>query len=119
MIEEEFVVVSERSTARVGRVPLIERYRDRLPLDADTPVVSLMEGSTPLVHAPRLSERIGVETHLKFEGMNPTGSFKDRGMTLAVSWAKGKGAEAIICASTATPPRAPPPTPRAPACAAR
>ena len=59
-----------------------------------------MEGSTPLVHAPRLSERIGVETHLKFEGMNPTGSFKDRGMTLAVSWAKGKGAEAIICAST-------------------
>jgi threonine synthase len=79
---------------------LIERYRDRLPLDADAPVVSLMEGSTPLIHAPRLSERIGVETHLKVEGMNPTGSFKDRGMTLAVSWAKGKGAEAIICAST-------------------
>jgi threonine synthase len=46
------------------RVPLIERYRDRLPLDPDAPVVSLMEGSTPLVHAPRLSERIGVETHL-------------------------------------------------------
>jgi threonine synthase len=82
------------------RVPLIERYRHRLPIDADTPIVSLMEGSTPLIHAPRLSERIGVETHLKFEGMNPTGSFKDRGMTLAVSWAKGKGAEAIICAST-------------------
>jgi threonine synthase len=82
------------------RVPLIERYRDRLPLDPDAPVVSLMEGSTPLVHAPRLSEQLGVETHLKFEGMNPTGSFKDRGMTLAVSWAKGKGAEAIICAST-------------------
>ena len=82
------------------RVPLIERYRDRLPVEADTPIVSLMEGSTPLIHAPRLSERIGIETHLKFEGMNPTGSFKDRGMTLAVSWAKGKGAEAIICAST-------------------
>ena len=59
-----------------------------------------MEGSTPLVPAPRLSERIGIETHLKFEGMNPTGSFKDRGMTVAVSRAKGKGAEAIICAST-------------------
>ena len=62
--------------------------------------MTLIEGSTPLVPAPRLSERIGVETHLKFEGMNPTGSFKDRGMTVAVSRAKGKGAEAIICAST-------------------
>ena len=62
--------------------------------------MTLIEGSTPLVPAPRLSERIGIETHLKFEGMNPTGSFKDRGMTVAVSRAKGKGAEAIICAST-------------------
>jgi threonine synthase len=82
------------------RLPLIERYRDRLPLAADAPVVSLMEGSTPLVPAPRLSERLGIETHLKFEGMNPTGSFKDRGMTVAVSHAKASGAEAIICAST-------------------
>jgi threonine synthase len=82
------------------RVPLIERYRDRLPLAADAPVVTLMEGSTPLVHAPRLSERLEIETHLKFEGMNPTGSFKDRGMTVAVSQAKANGAEAIICAST-------------------
>ena len=82
------------------RVPLIERYRDRLPLEPGDPVVTLVEGSTPLVPAPRLSERIGVETHLKFEGMNPTGSFKDRGMTVAVSRANGKGAEAIICAST-------------------
>jgi threonine synthase len=82
------------------RVPLIERYRDRLSLAADAAVVTLMEGSTPLVHAPRLSERLGIETHLKFEGMNPTGSFKDRGMTVAVSHAKGNGAEAIICAST-------------------
>src|SRR5690349_6196831 len=82
------------------RVPLIERYHDRLPLAADVPVVTLMEGSTPLVHAPRLSERLGIETHLKFEGMNPTGSFKDRGMTVAVSQAKANGAEAIICAST-------------------
>ena len=82
------------------RRPLIERYRDRLPLGPDDPVISLMEGSTPLIHAPRLSERLGIETHLKFEGMNPTGSFKDRGMTVAVSWAAGKGAEAVICAST-------------------
>jgi threonine synthase len=82
------------------RVPLIERYRDRLSLAPDAPVVTLLEGSTPLVPAPRLSERLEVETYLKFEGMNPTGSFKDRGMTVAVSVAKANGAEAIICAST-------------------
>ena len=62
--------------------------------------MTLKEGSTPLVDAPRLSERLGSETYLKFEGMNPTGSFKDRGMTVAVSQAKGSGAEAMICAST-------------------
>ena len=56
------------SPAVQDRVPLIERYRDRLPLEPGDPIVTLMEGSTPLVHAPRLSERIGVETHLKFEG---------------------------------------------------
>jgi threonine synthase len=87
------------AAARV-RLPLIERYRDRLPLDPGTPAVSLLEGSTPLVAAPRLSERVGVETFLKVEGMNPTGSFKDRGMTVAVSKAKADGAEAVICAST-------------------
>jgi threonine synthase len=87
-------------TARRDRLPLIERYRDWLTLAADAPVVSLFEGSTPLVPAPRLSERIGTETYLKLEGMNPTGSFKDRGMTLAVSQAKSEGAEAVICAST-------------------
>jgi threonine synthase len=81
-------------------LPLIERYRDRLSLEQDDPVVTLNEGSTPLIHSPRLSERIGAQTYLKFEGANPTGSFKDRGMTLAVSRAKGQGAEAIICAST-------------------
>jgi threonine synthase len=80
--------------------PLIERYRDRLPLEDGDPVVTLNEGSTPLIHSPRLSERVGAEVHLKFEGANPTGSFKDRGMTVAVSRAKGAGAEAIICAST-------------------
>jgi threonine synthase len=81
-------------------VSLIERYRDRLPLEAGDPVVSLNEGSTPLIHAERLSERLGVRAYLKFEGANPTGSFKDRGMTVAVSRAKGRGAEAVICAST-------------------
>jgi threonine synthase len=80
--------------------PLIERYRDRLPLEAGDPVVSLNEGSTPLVEAPVLSERVGASVYLKLEGANPTGSFKDRGMTVAVSRAKGAGAEAIICAST-------------------
>src|SRR5215470_14136610 len=80
--------------------PLIERYRDRLPLEDGDPVVTLNEGSTPLIHSPRLSERVEAEVYLKFEGSNPTGSFKDRGMTVAVSRAKGAGAEAIICAST-------------------
>jgi threonine synthase len=82
------------------RQGLIERYRDRLPLEPGDPIVSLEEGSTPLIEAPRLSERIGAAAHLKFEGANPTGSFKDRGMTVAVSRAKGRGAEAVICAST-------------------
>ena len=81
-------------------VPLIERYRERLGLEPGDPVVTLNEGSTPLIEAPRLSERIGVRAYLKFEGANPTGSFKDRGMTVAVSRAKGRGAEAVICAST-------------------
>jgi threonine synthase len=80
--------------------PLIERYRDRLPLEPGDPVVSLNEGSTPLIEAPRLSEWLEVRAYLKFEGANPTGSFKDRGMTVAVSRAKGRGAEAVICAST-------------------
>jgi threonine synthase len=79
---------------------LIERYRDRLPFAEDDPVVSLQEGSTPLVRAPRISEEAGVEVWLKLEGANPTGSFKDRGMTCAVSDAVRSGAEAVICAST-------------------
>jgi threonine synthase len=80
--------------------PLIERYRERLPLEPGDPVVSLNEGSTPLIEAPEISDRVGVSVYLKLEGTNPTGSFKDRGMTVAVSRAKGAGAEAIICAST-------------------
>ena len=79
---------------------LIERYRDRLPFGPGDPIVSLGEGSTPLVHAPRISERAGTEVWLKLEGANPTGSFKDRGMTCAVSAAAREGAEAVICAST-------------------
>ena len=79
---------------------LIERYRDRLPITANTPVVSLGEGSTPLISVPRLSERLGVDLWLKWEGANPTGSYKDRGMTVAVSKAIEEGAEAVVCAST-------------------
>jgi threonine synthase len=81
-------------------VPLIERYRDRLSLEPDDPMVTLNEGSTPLVEAPVLSERVGARVLMKLEGANPTGSFKDRGMTVAVSRAKGAGAQAVICAST-------------------
>ena len=73
------------------------RYRDRLPVE---PLVTLEEGDTPLVPAPWLSEQTGAEVYLKFEGANPTGSFKDRGMTVAVSAAISEGAEAVICAST-------------------
>src|SRR5689334_14315386 len=79
---------------------LIERYRDDLPFAPGDPVVSLNEGSTPLVPAPHVSERVGAEVWLKIEGANPTGSFKDRGMTCAVSAAVREGAEAVICAST-------------------
>jgi threonine synthase len=73
------------------------RYRDRLPVE---PLVTMGEGDTPLVDAPALSELTGCDVHLKLEGANPTGSFKDRGMTVAVSAAISEGAEAIVCAST-------------------
>jgi threonine synthase len=86
--------------ARTRSVSLIERFRDRLPFAAGDPIVTLGEGSTPLVLAERLSERVGAEVHLKLEGLNPTGSFKDRGMTCAVSAALREGAQAVICAST-------------------
>jgi threonine synthase len=79
---------------------LIERYRDHLPFAPEDPIVTLHEGSTPLVPAPRVSERAGVEVWLKLEGANPTGSFKDRGMTCAVSAAVREGADAVVCAST-------------------
>ena len=78
----------------------IEEYRELLPVDDDTPVVTLLEGGTPLVPAPKLSARVGASVWLKIEGSNPTGSFKDRGMTLAISKAVEEGAKAVVCAST-------------------
>jgi len=79
---------------------VIEEYREFLPVDEGTPVVTLQEGATPLLPAPRLSERLGASVWLKYEGANPTGSFKDRGMTLAISKALEAKAEAVVCAST-------------------
>jgi threonine synthase len=79
---------------------VIEEYAHRLPVSAKTPIVSLREGGTPLVFACVLSEMLGNEVWLKVEGANPTGSFKDRGMTMAISKAAEDGAKAVICAST-------------------
>src|SRR5437868_8972571 len=81
---------------------VIERYREFLPVSASTPTVSLGEGNTPLIYCPQLSKRVGraCEVFVKNEGVNPTGSFKDRGMTVAVSNALGRGASALVCAST-------------------
>ncbi len=79
---------------------IIEEYRQYLPVGPATPVVTLLEGGTPLLEAPRLSARVGARVLLKFEGMNPTGSFKDRGMTLAITKAAEEGAQAVVCAST-------------------
>ena len=79
---------------------VIHRFRQFLPVSDSTPVISLSEGSTPLIHSPRLSEKAGAEVYLKFEGLNPTGSFKDRGMTVAISKAVEDGAKTVICAST-------------------
>ncbi|MBV9284356.1 MAG: threonine synthase [Acidimicrobiia bacterium] len=84
----------------VGWRGLIEEYRSFLPVSADTPVVTLAEGGTPLLPAPRLSERMNARVFLKYEGLNPTGSFKDRGMTMAISKAVEDGAKAVVCAST-------------------
>jgi threonine synthase len=94
---------SHKSTPRLTRWPgLIEHYRRFLPVAPDLPVVTLNEGNTPLIEVPAIADRIGVglKVYFKFEGVNPTGSFKDRGMTMAISKAKGEGARAVICAST-------------------
>jgi threonine synthase len=79
---------------------IIEEYRDRLPVSGDTPVVTLREGGTPLIRSEPLSSETGCEVWLKYDGANPTGSFKDRGMTLAISKAKQERAKAVVCAST-------------------
>ena len=83
------------------REPLLERYRDLIARDGEAFPITLGEGGTPLIHARRLGAEIGLDNlHLKFEGVNPTGSFKDRGMVLAVNRAVASGARAIVCAST-------------------
>ncbi|WP_339063956.1 threonine synthase [Tepidibacillus marianensis] len=80
--------------------PLLKRYQEFLPINEETPILSLHEGDTPLIEAKRLSKELGLRLFLKFEGMNPTGSFKDRGMVLAVSKALEEGSKKVICAST-------------------
>ncbi|MET7638460.1 threonine synthase [Streptomyces sp. NPDC005438] len=91
-------------TARGAHRPqwrgVIEEYRERLPVEPDAEVVTLGEGGTPLVRAQELTRLTGCEVHLKVEGANPTGSFKDRGMTMAITRARAEGAQAVICAST-------------------
>jgi threonine synthase len=90
-----------RTVTRLARPSLVDRYRSFLPVTDATPVVSLGEGTTPLVHLRRLGARLGLANlHAKVEGQNPTGSFKDRGMVVAVAKAVEDGARAIICAST-------------------
>ncbi|MEI8176992.1 MAG: pyridoxal-phosphate dependent enzyme, partial [Candidatus Omnitrophota bacterium] len=81
---------------------IIHKYRKYLPVTAKTPVITLNEGNTPLIYSNFLSALVGdgAKVYLKYEGLNPTGSFKDRGMTLAVSKAVESGSSAIICAST-------------------
>jgi threonine synthase len=86
-------------SARLWR-GVIEEYRDRLPVGDATPVVTLCEGGTPLVRSEPLSQATGCEVWLKYEGANPTASFKDRGMTLAISKALEEGSKAVVCAST-------------------
>ncbi len=79
---------------------VINEYREFLPVTESTPVVTLLEGNTPLIRSRRISDELGVEVYFKYEGLNPTGSFKDRGMTVAISKALEEGARAVICAST-------------------
>jgi threonine synthase len=85
-----------------GYVGVINRYKKYLSVTEKTPVVTLLEGNTPLIHSPKVSDCLGdnFKVYLKYEGLNPTGSFKDRGMTMAISKAKEKGTKAVICAST-------------------
>jgi threonine synthase len=86
--------------ARAAWRGIITEYRERLPITAGMTAITLQEGGTPLLPAPVLSARTGCDVYLKVEGLNPTGSFKDRGMTFAITVAAAQGAQAVICAST-------------------
>ena len=93
--------LSQNQSIKAGLWPgVIEAYRQYLPVSKKTPIVTLLEGDTPLLHSVVLSKRVGADVYLKYEGLNPTGSFKDRGMTLAISKAAEKGSKAVLCAST-------------------
>lgn len=95
-------LAKQPTVAHRGWPGLIETYRQYLPVSDSTPVVTLHEGNTPLIPVPSIAERVGksAQVFIKYDGLNPTGSFKDRGMTMAVTKAKEAGAEAVICAST-------------------
>ncbi|MBD3883196.1 threonine synthase [Phormidium tenue FACHB-886] len=101
-VSTDQAAVGNASSRAQGWRGLIEEYRQYLPVTEATPVVTLLEGNTPLIPAPAIAARLGkqVQVWLKYDGLNPTGSFKDRGMTMAVSKAKEAGAEVVICAST-------------------
>src|SRR5450756_435231 len=91
---------AQKPAVRAGWRGVIEEYRPFLPVSEQTPVVTMLEGGTPLIEAPRLSERVGARVRLKFEGVNPTCSFKDRGMTMAISTAVFCLKKKNVCAST-------------------
>jgi threonine synthase len=98
VIPESFVGDQHTALKHRPGYGVIAHYRDWLPLSDSDPVISLGEGATPLVSAERLSEILRCEVRIKVEGANPTGSFKDRGMTVALSVAAGQGAQAVVCA---------------------
>lgn len=93
-------VCGPRSAPSAAWKGVLEHYRERLDISDDTEIISLGEGNTPLICSERLSQRTGLEVFLKYEGTNPTGSFKDRGMTMAITKAVESGVEAVVCAST-------------------
>ena len=102
MLAAKFPESQINQSQKVNWRGLIEEYRTYLPVTEKTPVVTLREGNTPLIPVPEISRMIGrnVRVYVKYDGLNPTGSFKDRGMTMAISKAKEAGAKAVICAST-------------------
>lgn len=95
---------------------LLAEYKEFLPVTEKTPMLTLHEGNTPLIHLAQLSKELGIDLHVKVEGLNPTGSFKDRGMVMAVAKAKEEGSNTVICASTGNT-SAPQPMHHALACA--